>query len=104
MSMSSDIRDEMEEMVHEAMGIPNMDNMAGPNEETSNFFKLMQDAQIELYPDCRKFTKLSFVVRLLHMKVLCGWTDKSVTMLLELLNEAFPENVNCQKITTKLIR
>ena len=87
----------MEEMVHEAMGIPNMDNMAGPDEETSNFLKLMQDAQIELYPNCRKFTKLSFVVRLLHMKVLCGWTDKSVTMLLELLNEAFPEDVKLPK-------
>ena len=105
MSVRSEIGDEMEEMVHEAMGILNMDNIVGPDEETLHFLILIQDAQIELYPDCKKLKKLSFVVRLLHIKLLCGWTDKSITMLLELLNEAFPEDVKLpKKITIKAIR
>lgn len=43
------------------------------------------------------------------MKVLSGWTNKSVTMLLKLLNEAFPKEAKlpdsyyeAQKITTDL--
>ena len=91
--MDLDMRDDMVEMVEEVMGMPGMDSNNGPDEETKSFFKLMEDAKTDLYPGCKKFTTLSFVVRLLHIKVLCGWTDKSVTMLLELLNEAFPENV-----------
>ena len=81
----------------------------GPNAETAKYFKLLQDAQSELYPGCQKFTSLSFIVRLLHLKVLNQWTDKSVDMLLELLNEAFPLGVKlpdsyykAQKVTTDL--
>lgn len=54
------------------------------------FFKLLVDAQRELYPNCTTFTKLSFTVHLLHIKVLSGWTDTSFDMLLELLKKAFP--------------
>ncbi|KAL7208455.1 hypothetical protein ACSBR1_030240 [Camellia fascicularis] len=81
----------------------------GPNAETANYFKLLQDAKSELYPGCQKFTSLSFIVRLLHLKVLNQWTDKSVDMLLELLNEAFPLGVKlldsyykAQQVTTDL--
>ncbi|KAK1270365.1 hypothetical protein QJS04_geneDACA024629 [Acorus gramineus] len=54
------------------------------------FLKLLQEAECELYPGCEKFTMLSFIVQLLHLKVFSGSTNKSFTMLLELLNEAFP--------------
>ena len=37
------------------------------------------------------FTKLSFTIRLFHMKCLNGWSNKSFTMLLEFLKEAPPE-------------
>ncbi|CAL5430629.1 unnamed protein product [Camellia sinensis] len=73
------------------------------------YFKLLEDAQTDLYPGCHKFTSLSFIVRILHMKVLNQWTDKSVDMLLELLNEAFPTGTKlpssyyqAQKVTTDL--
>ncbi|XP_028107546.1 uncharacterized protein LOC114306497 [Camellia sinensis] len=85
------------------------DPQLGPNVETENYFKLLENAQSELYPGCQKFTSLTFIVRLLHMKVLNQWSDTSVTMLLELLNEAFPEGAKlpdsyyqAQKITTDL--
>ena len=57
----------------------------------------MHDAESELYPGCQKFNSLAFIVRLLHLKVLSGWTNKSFSMLLELLNEAFPEGVKLPK-------
>ena len=92
-------RDDMVGMIHDAMGIPSTSNGSpinegpndtmGPNDATREFLKLLHDAECELYPGCVKFTTLSFIVRLLHIKVLCGWTNKSFTMILELLNEAF---------------
>ena len=51
---------------------------------------MLEDAQNELYPGCQKFTSLSFIVRVLHIKVLNQCTDKCIDMFLKLLNEAFP--------------
>ena len=51
----------------------------------------MREAKHEFYPWCKKFTKLSFIIRLFHIKCLNGWSNKSFTMLLELLKEALPE-------------
>ncbi|CAN6676733.1 unnamed protein product [Malus baccata var. baccata] len=94
--------DDMFGMVQEAFGHsnvdPNMENdqstenehSEGPNDETRKYFKLLQDAECPLYPGCEKFTKLSFIVRLLHIKVLGGWTDSSMTILLNFLKEVFP--------------
>ncbi|KAK9088931.1 hypothetical protein Scep_028013 [Stephania cephalantha] len=107
-------------MVHDAFGIPNIDDaetgnssestqVFGPNEETKSFFNLIKDAEQPLYPGCEKFTQLSFIVRMLSFKVMSGWTDKSFTLLLELLIEAFPEGVRlpnsyykANKMTTDL--
>ena len=35
--------------------------------------------------------KLAFLIRLIHIKCLNGWSNKSFTMLLELLKEVLPE-------------
>ncbi|KAK3212192.1 hypothetical protein Dsin_016898 [Dipteronia sinensis] len=51
----------------------------------------MRDADRDLYPGCRQFSKLSFTVKLLHLKTFNRWSNKSFNMLLELLKEAFPE-------------
>ncbi|GKV50090.1 hypothetical protein SLEP1_g56806 [Rubroshorea leprosula] len=51
------------------------------------FFKLLKEAEQELYPNC-KMSKLPFLVRLYHIKCLNGWSNKSLSMLLELLKEA----------------
>ncbi|KAG8384356.1 hypothetical protein BUALT_Bualt04G0109600 [Buddleja alternifolia] len=113
----SDNRDDIVGMVHEAVKIPSTNVDVGfsqtsnneMNEETKNFFKLLQDAETELLPGCAKQTKLSFVVRLLQLKALCGWTNKSIDLLLELLKDSFPDGVNipanyyeAQKITNDL--
>ena len=54
------------------------------------FRQFIADDREELYPGCTTFSKLRFVVRLLHTKSLGGWSDKSFDILLELLKEAFP--------------
>ncbi|XP_040374691.1 uncharacterized protein LOC121052850 [Rosa chinensis] len=96
------VQDDMFEMLHEAMGIPNMGEtddppsdapQVGPNQTTSHFLKLLEGAQLPLYPGCKRFTALSFIVRMMHNKVLHGWSDKSFTGLLKNLASAFPEGV-----------
>ncbi|XP_027181759.1 uncharacterized protein LOC113780145 [Coffea eugenioides] len=96
----SDIGDDMNGLVHEALGIPQQDPaMAGTfesNQELLNsvaekFYKLIDDSQQELYPGCKNFSKLSFIIRLLLLKCLGKWSNKIFDMLLDLLREAFPE-------------
>ncbi|PRQ38532.1 putative Transposase-associated domain-containing protein [Rosa chinensis] len=41
-----------------------------PIMEENKFRRLMRDAEQELYPGCRKFSKLSFTVKLLHLKII----------------------------------
>ena len=98
----SDMHDEMEEMLNDAFGMsmPNEESERSPhvheefekpNEDANKFYNLLREADHELYPGCKKFTKLSFIIRLFHMKCLNGWSNKSFTMLFELLKEALPE-------------
>lgn len=93
--------DNMREMLNDAFGCfdENKEEMPAeehnynenPNEEAKIFYKLVKDSEQELYPGCKKFSKLSFIVRLFHLKCLNGWTNNSFTMLLTLLKEAFPK-------------
>ncbi|XP_039688739.1 uncharacterized protein [Medicago truncatula] len=62
------------------------------DEDATRFYKLVHDAQQEVYPGCKNFTKLSIIVRLLHIKNLYGWSNLSFNMLLQLLIELLPEN------------
>ncbi|XP_060213848.1 uncharacterized protein LOC132641015 [Lycium barbarum] len=65
-----------------------------PNTEAKSFYSLLKDAKQKLYPDCQKFSKLSFVMRLFQMKCLHGWSNTSFDSLLKLLGDVFPkENV-----------
>ncbi|KAG8493790.1 hypothetical protein CXB51_011115 [Gossypium anomalum] len=60
-----------------------------PNEEAAKFYTLLGEMNEELY-EGSKFSKMSFYIRLFHLKCLGGWTGNSLTMLLELLREMFP--------------
>ncbi|XP_072054334.1 uncharacterized protein [Arachis hypogaea] len=59
------------------------------NEDLRRITELLKDGNRKLYPGCAKYTKLSFVVELYHIKVLCGATDKTFSMIVDLLNNAF---------------
>jgi len=71
-------------------------NKQGENEDGNNdadsFFKIvMKEAKRHLYPGCTKFSRLSFVIKLLHMKSLHRISNSAFTAILKLLCEAFPE-------------
>ncbi|PHT83718.1 hypothetical protein T459_12161 [Capsicum annuum] len=65
--------------------------------EATTFDKLLKEAERELHSGCKKFLKLSFLVKLLHLKVYNQWSNKSFDMLLELLKEALPSDETLPK-------
>ncbi|GJU46596.1 putative transposase-associated domain-containing protein [Tanacetum coccineum] len=89
-------RDDIVGMVQDAMGILNVAESADVDEgmmddETLKVFKMLKDGQRPLFKGSKRFTSLSFITRLLHIKVLGGWSNKSCTMVLELFLEALEE-------------
>ena len=70
------------------------DDCIGKN---SNFLKLLRDAEEELFPGCKTFSKLSFIVHLYHINWLGGWTKNSFTKVLELLGRVFAEDSSWPK-------
>ncbi|XP_048491243.2 uncharacterized protein LOC125492635 [Beta vulgaris subsp. vulgaris] len=67
-----------------------------PIEEAKTFYKLMEELELPLYPGCKNFSKLSFLLKLFHIKCLGGITDKSLSMILDLENEY--EKLRLQRI------
>ena len=60
--------------------------------EQDTFFRIaMKEAKCMLYPGCTKFSRFSFVVKLLHMKSLYRISNSAFTAIFKLLAEAFPE-------------
>ena len=56
------------------------------------FFQKLRANEQKLFLDC-KYTKLSFIVKLLHIKCLSGWTNESFTILLQFLNDALSKAI-----------
>ncbi|XP_039128978.1 uncharacterized protein LOC120265146 [Dioscorea cayenensis subsp. rotundata] len=67
--------------------IPNVNQTRNATDE---FHELSNDDQQPLYEGCANYSKLSFILKLYHIKCLCGMSDKAMTMILELLHDAFP--------------
>ncbi|XP_025703733.1 uncharacterized protein [Arachis hypogaea] len=63
----------------------------GPSRTARDFNDLLSDGEQELYPGCSKYSKLSFLVKLYHIKCMCGVSDKAMTMILDLLRDAFEQ-------------
>ncbi|KAF2325401.1 hypothetical protein GH714_027496 [Hevea brasiliensis] len=57
-----------------------------PNDEADKFYRLLKDFEQPLYKG-PKSSKLSCLVKLLHIKSLGRWSNKSFTMLLQLLKD-----------------
>lgn len=74
------------------------ENEGGSNpregENANKFYRLVKENEQMPYPNCMKYSKLSFMVHLYHLKCLNGWSDKSFSMLLGLPSDALlDENV-----------
>ncbi|XP_060202370.1 uncharacterized protein LOC132630789 [Lycium barbarum] len=90
--------DNITEMIHDACGYMNVEDNTNssegneePNMHATKFYKLLENAQTELYPCCTKVSKLSFVVKLLHLKCLNHWSNKSMDDLLSFFKEVLPD-------------
>ena len=96
--------DEMDEMIKDLfpiyygltqkgveMGASNVvDCTEEPNDDAKKFFRLIKDFEQPAYPGST-CSKLSAMVKLLHIKSLGRWSNESFTMLLEFLkNELLP--------------
>jgi len=55
------------------------------------FKNMSNDAETPLYPGSTNFTRLSTVLRLMNLKAMNGWTNKSFAELLQLLKDMLPE-------------
>lgn len=60
-----------------------------PNDEANSFYRLLNDVQEPAYPGCVT-SKLSIVVKLLHIKSVGRWSNESFDMLLKTLRDILP--------------
>ena len=93
-----DDHDDMQAIIHDHYTASTINEWAG-EDSTSNgnvvldwkadkLMRLLKDAKLKLYPGCKTFSKLSFIVKPLYLKIFNHWSRKSFTMLPELLQEA----------------
>ena len=61
-------------------------------EDPISFKKFLDDIEKPLYPSCEKFTKLSALVKLYNVKARYGWSNKSISDLLQVLGDMLPVN------------
>ncbi|CAN6702102.1 unnamed protein product [Malus baccata var. baccata] len=60
-------------------------------EEVETFFRLLEEADQDLWPGCKEFKKLEAVVRLYQVKCLAGMQDEIFITLLELIKRMLPK-------------
>ncbi|KAL7238466.1 hypothetical protein ACSBR2_004547 [Camellia fascicularis] len=60
-------------------------------EDLHKFIRLFEDAQRKVYPTCEKFSVLSFVIKMLHVKVYNKWSNKSFDMVMQVFKDILPE-------------
>ncbi|XP_049358859.1 uncharacterized protein LOC125823536 [Solanum verrucosum] len=61
------------------------------HQEMDKFEQLMKEANEELYPGCKKFSKLSFLLHIYRTKCMFKWSNESFDSLLGLLKDVLPE-------------
>ena len=61
------------------------------DDDAATYYKLAYEAALDLYPGCKNFSKLQFIIRLLNIKNLYGAVNEMFDEILQLLAEALPE-------------
>ena len=69
----------------------NIEEISLSKREVEKFTKLLNDAKCELYPGCKKYSKLSFLIKMLYNKAITNCSNKSFSLNLELFKDALPE-------------
>ncbi|XP_059663674.1 uncharacterized protein LOC132309374 [Cornus florida] len=98
---------DMHGVLHKGFGVPterreetngeNDQHQRVSNEELDKFYRLLEDANQELYLGCKKFSKLSYVVKLYLVKTKYNWSDKSFTDLLKVIKDGLPDGETLPK-------
>jgi len=73
----------------EAIEDDDVQNNMVRDEGNTNFDALLKDNNQPLYESCTKYSKLSFMLKLYYIKCMCRMSDKAMTMILDLLKDAF---------------
>ncbi|KAL2903688.1 Ribosomal RNA large subunit methyltransferase H [Bienertia sinuspersici] len=81
----SNMNDGIQELLHDALG-------EGPNEEAKMFFNLIEEGQQELYPGCKKTSRLTFTIHLYIYKCDHKLPDVAIAGLLEFFKEILPDD------------
>lgn len=77
------------------------------DEEPEKFARLLKEEQCELYPGCLKYSVLSFLIKMLHVKSMRKWSNKSFDMMLSIFKDALPDGEKLPKFyheAQKLLR
>ena len=69
----------------------------GPNDDAKKFYKMIDEVDKPLYEGCTKFSIFSTIVVLFQLKTLCGWTNKSFTLLLQVLRDMLRSDAKLPK-------
>jgi len=94
----ANMHDNLDELLEDTFMMPecDFDDILDEDEEFDvemvRIYNLVGDSRQKAYPGCKKFSKLSIIFRLLHIKNLYGWSDVSFSALLLLLKEFLPKN------------
>lgn len=64
---------------------------------SDQFAKLVRDAREPLYPNCAKLSKLEFLIKLLHLKNVNRWSQKSFDQILGLIKAVLPDEESLPK-------
>ena len=78
-----------------------------PNDKAKQLYDMLNAADSELWPGCKRHSQLSFVVRLMSLKAEYHWPERCYDRLTELIKEGLPdENLlpNNFYSTKKLLR
>ncbi|XP_062102062.1 uncharacterized protein LOC133810687 [Humulus lupulus] len=92
---NDDMRPALEDLAsqyHRKSDFVNLGDSNEHNDERNTLPDLFAEAEQELYFGCTTFSILTFIVNLMHIKVMCGWSNKSFDLLLDLLSKAFPKD------------
>jgi len=78
----------LDEAVHDDVDDDRLEDMirdvgAESFAKAHGYGSMSSDAETPLYPGSTNFTRLSAVLRLMNLKAINGWTDKSFTSVVE---------------------
>ncbi|KAL7198155.1 hypothetical protein ACSBR2_020639 [Camellia fascicularis] len=60
-------------------------------ENLLKFIRLLDDARSKVYPECEKFFVLSFIIKMLHIKVYNKWSNKSFDIVMQVFKDILPK-------------